>query len=1244
MRQFRIPFALLAGLALVFACGTPDQPEQKPEIKIPSESQAIFTSGIQFAQGAGNSMVTFTTTDTWMADVTDTKASSWLSVNPTSGGAGTVNMTVTAQPNTGETARSATVTIKCGTVSKSFSVTQAGTPPLPPEPPSDIPVESVSLSKTELSLNKGQSETLVATVLPDNATDKNVTWSSSNATVASVTQDGRVTALKSGKAVVTAQAGEKSAGCIVTVATPVESVSLDCNSLTLEEGQSATLTATISPNDADDQKVEWSTSDAKVATVDNGKVTAVKEGSATITASVSGKSATCAVTVKNNVVAVTSVTLNKTSLNLIKGQSEVLVATVLPENATDKNVSWSSSDATIASVGQDGKVTALKSGKATITAKAGDKSATCSVTVSTPVESVTLDRTAVSLEVGQTTTLVATISPNDADDKNVTWKSSDVTVATVENGKVTAMKEGSATITASVSGKSATCAVTVKNNVVTVTSVTLNKTELSLTKGQSETLTATVAPANATDKTVTWSSSDATIASVDQNGKVTALKSGSAAITAKAGEKSAICTVTVTTPVESVSLDRNNVTLEVDQTTTLVATIHPNDADEKTVVWTTSNASIATVTGGVVKAVAVGTATITASVGGKSATCTVTVNSNVVPVTSVTLNKTELSLVEGESETLTATVAPANATDKTVTWSSGDATIASVDQNGKVTAMKEGSTTVTAKAGEKSALCTVTVTKPVTFSITPTSVEVEADGGTFTVTVTCGTTYHVDSKPGWVTEVSVNGKVHTFSVPANTSTDERSGVVVFCDDQGTCLPCTVKQNGKEVVPFSITPTSVDVEAGGGTFTVTVTCSTTYHINSKPDWVTEVSVSGKVHTFSVPANPDAQQRSGVIVFCDDQGTCLPCTVKQKAGESTSLEVSPTSLSFDADAGTRTFNITSNQSWTVTSNQSWCQVSPSSGSNNGMVTVSASANGSSDARNATLTVSVPGKSLSRTISVSQAGASSQESFDWSQTFYHRSLMMRFTATWCGWCPRMNKSVRLAQEQNPGKIEALNLHGGGSDLDFSGTNVLMSQYSINGFPTGILDGRRLVENYDTDYTASLIGQYMRETEQSYPISSAMSYTSSWSGQNLSVDVSLYLRYAANYKVTVVLLEDGIINQQSDYEEGNHSAYTHDRIARMAISNISGDAFSTSQNETIKHFSYSVSVPSSYNKSNLKILVYVQREFGSQTVLQSGNYGNYYVDNCASGVAGGSLAPTVVGQASGGNEDFTDGNPINW
>ena len=161
----------------------------------------------------------------------------------------------------------------------------------------------------------------------------------------------------------------------------VSGVSLNKTSVTLTEGESEMLTATVKPDNATDMTVTWTSSDASIAKVENGKVTAVKAGSATITAKAGDKTATCTVTVNKKVVAVTSVALNKTELTLTEGDSETLTATVKPDDATDKTVTWTTSDASIATVDANGKVTAVKAGLATITAKAGDKSATCKVTV-----------------------------------------------------------------------------------------------------------------------------------------------------------------------------------------------------------------------------------------------------------------------------------------------------------------------------------------------------------------------------------------------------------------------------------------------------------------------------------------------------------------------------------------------------------------------------------------------------------------------------------------------------------------------------------------------------------------------------------------------------------------------------------------------------------------------------------------------------------------------------------------------
>lgn len=326
-----------------------------------------------------------------------------------------------------------------------------------------------------------------------------------------------------------------------------------------------------------------------------------------------------------------------------------------------------------------------------------------------PVSSVSLSKTSAELEIGNTLQLTATVSPSNATDKSVTWSSSNTTAATVTpTGFVAANAEGTANITATAGGKSATCKITVKKPVIPVTSVELDQTDITLDAGETKTIQATVKPDNATDKTVTWSSSKTSVATVDNSGKVTGVDNGIVSVTATSGGKSASCKVNVVVLVKSIALDPISETIAVGKDPlTITATIIPANAADKSITWTSSKPEVATVSNGVVTAVAAGTTTITADASGKTAKCDITV---VVLVESVTLNKKNLALKSGNSETLVATVLPDNATDKTVAWTSSDTTIATVDNDGKVTAKAIGTAVITAQSGDKTDTCTVTVT------------------------------------------------------------------------------------------------------------------------------------------------------------------------------------------------------------------------------------------------------------------------------------------------------------------------------------------------------------------------------------------------------------------------------------------------------------------------------------------------------------------------------------------------------
>ncbi|MDE7439417.1 MAG: Ig-like domain-containing protein [Clostridia bacterium] len=506
---------------------------------------------------------------------------------------------------------------------------------------------------------------------------------------------------------------------------PVVSVGLNKTTLELETGDTYIIIATVMPSNATDKTVTWSSSNPSVATVSDGKITAVAVGTAEITATSGSREATCSVTVKQKVVEtvpVVSITLNEENLDMEVGDTFDLITTILPANATDRTVSWSSSSACV-SVSDKGRLTAKSAGEAIITATADGKSATCKVTVTrkVEVEEVTLDKTTLDLFVGDTSALVATVAPSDATNATLSWESSNAAVATVENGVVTAKAVGSAQITVTAGGKTATCTVNVSAKVVPVTAVSLDKTSVSLKVGSTTVIRATVTPENATDVMVDWSSSNEAVATV-VNGAVLAKAAGTVTITATVSGKSATCIVTVTADttvaVTGVTLNKSTLELKEGANSTLTATISPANATETEVVWTSSNQAVATVVNGVVTAKKEGTATVTATVGGKSATCTVTVTAATVEATSVTLNKTDLELKEGETFTLTATIAPSNSTENEVIWTSSDTSVATV-ADGVVTAKKEGTATITAKVGKVTAVCEVGVIKETVEPIDP---------------------------------------------------------------------------------------------------------------------------------------------------------------------------------------------------------------------------------------------------------------------------------------------------------------------------------------------------------------------------------------------------------------------------------------------------------------------------------------------------------------------------------------------
>ena len=333
--------------------------------------------------------------------------------------------------------------------------------------------------------------------------------------------------------------------------------------------------------------------------------------------------------------------------------------------------------------------------------------------------SIELNKTTVSLKVTETVQLTATILPETTSDKTVTWTSSDSHIATVNTkGLVTAVSVGTATITATSSnGLTASCNVSVTE--ISPSSIELNIKDMVLFVGQREPIQAKVLPEDTTDKSVTWSSSDTSIVSVDETGLVTAINVGNAVVTATTGNGlSAECIVTVVeTPASEVIIDKeslgisgDDLEMRVGEVRTINVTVLPETATDKSVGFESSDPTVASVdSDGRITALSLGNTTVTVTAkSGVSASIRVTVVAT--PVETVTLNRTEASLKVSEQLQLEANVLPEDVTDRSVTWSSSNSSIVSVDETGLVTAINVGSAVVTATTSNGlSAECLVNV-------------------------------------------------------------------------------------------------------------------------------------------------------------------------------------------------------------------------------------------------------------------------------------------------------------------------------------------------------------------------------------------------------------------------------------------------------------------------------------------------------------------------------------------------------
>lgn len=736
----------------------------------------------------------------------------------------------------------------------------------------------------------GKSITLNAKVTPDNATDKIIKWSSSKETIATV-KDGKVTGLKPGKTVIYAISNEnderKDIHEVEVLYEKVNSVIIKALSTSMNLNSEIQLNATVSPTIVENSDVQWSTSDETLATVDeNGLVkSTMKSGEVTITVT-SKENNNISDQVKiiiNNILNVTGVSLNKTTLTMTDKSIVKLSATVEPTGATQKDVKWKSNNSSIASVDDNGNVIANSPGTAiiTVTTEDGAKTATCHVTVNKlSVTSIKILDCPITMNLNDTKTLEWVVYPINATDTSVTWSSSDDTIVTVDlNGKLASKgKEGFAKITATSNDNNLiieTCQVSVAKPIINVTGVTLDNNSLTLFVGDARQLTGTVAPDDATNKNINWITNKPDVATVDSNGKVTAVAVGEAIITAKTedGEKTDTCNVTVNKPTIQVSefnINPTSKTLEKGDKYIIAFTILPNDATNQTINWNSSNSSVVSVSdSGEIEGLSTSTEPITitgTTTDGSniSAKLMVTVTEANVPVTGFKISPSNKTMAISETYTIQYTITPENATNQEIAWNSSDEACVKVSNEGIVTvnSMPSRDVTITGTTadGKLKGYLTVTVSAA---AIPVTSVVINEDS----VNVTNGTSYNVIATVN--PNNATNNSLAWTSDNESVATVNNSGLVTTHSVGTANVKATSQADSTKydsitinVISSNVAVTGVTIEESshtihkGSAYTVSAIVNPSNATNKNIDWsssntaIATVDNNGKVTAIAI----------------------------------------------------------------------------------------------------------------------------------------------------------------------------------------------------------------------------------------------------------------------------------------------------------------------------------------------------------------------------------------------------------
>ena len=483
----------------------------------------------------------------------------------------------------------------------------------------------VTLDVKDLKLNVGETYQLEAQLNPADSTDT-IRYESSNKKIAEVSAGGKITAKGKGCVIFARTDGGSSAYCNVTVSQQVTGLTVSPDSASIEVGEVLELTATITPGNASDKEVTWTSDDPSICTVnEDGEIKGIK-GGATLIKCVSEDGDLMAYSMITVIEKVTTITLPETA-EVGVGKKLKLTAIVSGDTASNKKLKWKSSKKSVCTVSKSGTITGKKAGKARIWAKATDGSgvkASCVVRVIKATEDIELSASYVSLVQGGKKKIKVTTTPAKTTYSPVWTTDNDKVAIVSKKGTITALKAGDCVVKFTAGDNSEVYAVVYVHVTapVSISSINLSEDTLVMLTGETTDVQYSVTPANYTES-FSWASDNPSVASVNSKGKVTAKSVGTAKITAlSASGKKSTATVYV------VGLSKTKLTLHQYESTLINLQLDGVESDKVKVSWDTANQSIAEVKNGKVTGKACGKTVVYAKVNGRSLACTVTVIKN----------------------------------------------------------------------------------------------------------------------------------------------------------------------------------------------------------------------------------------------------------------------------------------------------------------------------------------------------------------------------------------------------------------------------------------------------------------------------------------------------------------------------------------------------------------------------------------------------------------------------------------